>query len=87
VRSGDHLQQVRAAGNLGNIPLVVLASNGSPQNPDEATWHRRQIEQVQPGLARLSSRGRLVVLDGPVTAGAIVLAIRDVVNEFTATNR
>jgi hypothetical protein len=80
----ESMQQVRAAGSLGNIPLVVLASTDraptAPSDPRsaEAVWNRHQVEQVQPGLARISSRGRLVLLNGDVTAGSIVAAIREV---------
>jgi hypothetical protein len=85
----ESMQQVRAAGNLGSIPLVVLASTdrapAAPSAPGsaEAIWDRHQVEQVQPGLARLSSRGRLVLLHGDVTASSIVFAIRDVAGAVT----
>jgi len=78
------MQQVREAGNPGDGPLVVLASRDraarSAQSPAEAAWYRHQVEQVQPRLAMLSSRGRLVLLDGDVTASDIVRAIYDVVD-------
>ena len=62
-------EQVRAAGSLGDRPLIVLAS------AQAAT-----AAENDPGLARLSSRGRLVVVEDRITAGAIVSAVRDVVN-------
>jgi len=85
----ESMQQVRAAGDLGNIPLVVLASTDrAPTAPSdsrsaEAVWNRHQVEQVQPGLARLSSRGRLILLNGDVTADSIVTAVREVVGALT----
>jgi hypothetical protein len=76
--------EVHAAGDFGDRPLMLLASRefltagASGEETVLANWNKLQIEQVQPGLAKLSSRGRLVVLDN-VTAGAIVGAVRDVV--------
>ena len=78
------MEQVRAAGNLGDRPLIVLASQGrvgalnSAERMVAAAWNKQQIEQVQPRLARLSSRGRLAVLDGDVTESAIVGAVQQV---------
>ena len=83
----ESMQQVRAAGNLGNVPLVVLASEpdspsaASARDPVEAAWNRNQIEQVQPGLARLSLRGHLVLAKGAVAPAAVVDAVRNVVTE------
>jgi hypothetical protein len=80
----ESMRQVRAAGDLGKVPLVVLASTrrdpaaSSDPKSAEAAWNRRQVEEVQPGLARLSTRGRLELLDGVVTANAIVHAIYEV---------
>lgn len=86
----ESMQQVRAAGDLGDVPLAVLASGPQPpaatsaQNSVEAAWNKNQIEQVQPGLARLSSRGRLVVLRHDATAADVVDAVRNVVTEGRA---
>jgi hypothetical protein len=72
------------AGNLGDLPLIVLAPRDrlDPPDPREqgvaAAWNRHQREVVQPGIAALSSRGRLILTDGPVTSSAIVDAIREV---------
>jgi hypothetical protein len=78
------MQQVRSAGNLDKVPLVVLASRDraaqSARSPDETAWNGYQVDQVQPRLAKLSSRGRLVLLDSDVTASDIVPAILDVVD-------
>jgi hypothetical protein len=42
-----------------------------------ASWNEAQINEVQPRLTKLSSRGRLVSVE-EVTSEAIVAAIRDV---------
>ena len=55
------MEQVRMAGNLGDTPLIVLASSG------------------QRSLARLSTRGRTVLLEREVTGAAIIGAIREMV--------
>ena len=56
-------------------------SAASARDPVEAAWNRNQIEQVQPGLARLSLRGHLVLAKGAVAPAAVVDAVRDVVTE------
>lgn len=58
-------RQVQAARGLGDLPLVVLAAGRSepPPGEAEAVWrerHRILLEEQQPRLARLSSRGKLV---------------------------
>jgi len=78
-------EQVRAAGNLGDLPLIVLASQEKipagtrAQQAVAAAWNEAKIKQEQPRLAKLSSRGRLVLLDDDVRAGDIVGAVREVV--------
>jgi len=85
------MEQVRAAGSLGDVPLIVIASIGrhGASIPAEtsvaAAWDRHQSGKVQPGLARLSSRGRLVLLDSAVTGSAIIEAIREVVAASAAS--
>lgn len=79
------MHEVRAAGDLGRVPLVVLASTPPPlaapsaQDPVEAAWKGYQIDQVQPGLARLSTRGHLVLAKDAATPAAVIDAVRDVV--------
>jgi len=70
----EGMEQVRNAGNFGNRPLMLLFS---PDSGMGAAWNQAQINEVQPRLAKLSSRGRLVIPD-QVTPGAIAAAIRDV---------
>jgi pimeloyl-ACP methyl ester carboxylesterase len=82
----ESMAQVRAAGSLGNRPLIVLASASrwrvpaltSAESAVAAAWNKHRIEQVQPRLARLSSNGQLVVLDGDVTESEIVGAVQKV---------
>lgn len=79
----ESLEQVRVAGDLGAVPLLVLTSETRrlPAELDgsvEAAWRRHRIEQVPRVLARLSSRGRLVALDGDLTEDAVVRAVLDV---------
>lgn len=57
--------QARAAGTLGDRPLVVIASGrdaGLPRT-EAAEYRRVWVEELQPALSRLSTRGRLIVLD------------------------
>lgn len=81
------MQQVRAAGNLGAVPLLVLApeydfpEEASVPGSAEAAWNKYQREQVQPGLARLSTQGKLIIENRPLTAAAVVDAVRQVVTE------
>ena len=89
----ESMRQVRAAGNLDDVPLVVLASavrqgaSKSAQSSIAAVWNKHQIEEIQPGLAKLSSRGRLVLLEGDVTTSDVVRAILDVARAQTALER
>lgn len=80
--------ELHATRGLGDLPLVVLTSgrfvpNGS-YSPDEQLRMRRiWLEQIQPPLAKLSVRGRQLVVDSghmiPIEApGAVVQAIGDV---------
>jgi pimeloyl-ACP methyl ester carboxylesterase len=86
----ESMEQVRAAGNLGDVPLIVIASRGRlpASNPAEramaAAWNKHETEELQPALVRLSSRGRLVRLEGDVTADVITKSVREVIdNRFS----
>lgn len=82
----ESMEQVLAAGNLGDVPLIVIASGGrhlaSPpaERAVAAAWNKHETEQVQPALARLSSRGRLLRLDGDATADVITRAVHEVID-------
>jgi len=78
---------LRAAGNFGDRPLIVLASRQQQtawlQNAKAVEeWNQWWLQKAQPPLARLSTRGRLVIVDNRVGLESIVEAIRDVVTEI-----
>ncbi len=84
-REGD-MRDVRNAGSLGSLPLIVLAARSSYsgaglQGTDANAWNKHQDEVVQPGLAALSTRGRLVMQDHRPTGAEVVQAIRRVVTD------
>jgi len=59
----------RASGNLGDRPLVVLTAGqyGRPADPvaarEIAAFHAIWVNQLQADLARLSTRGRQIVVE------------------------
>jgi hypothetical protein len=75
---GESMDEVRAAGGFGDLPLIVVASRERYRAPDAAAFSARWIGETQPALARLSTRGRLVVVDGEITQETIVQAVRGV---------
>jgi len=83
-------RQVLAAGDLGDMPLIVLTA-GEPYEPDPvlspAEMKRQRdvwIDELQASMARLSTRGKQIVVPGsghmiPVEKpDAVVSAIREV---------
>jgi hypothetical protein len=71
--------EVRAAGNLGSRPLVVLSSTKPFADP---SYNEYWVNNLQPRLAKLSTRGRLEIVEGNgLPPNAIVHAIRQVVTE------
>jgi hypothetical protein len=78
----ESMQQVRAAGNLKDVPLIVLASGAAQvdvsHNPVEAAWKKYRINQVPRALSSLSTRSRVVLIDSELTKSAVVRAILDV---------
>lgn len=87
------MEQVRKAGSLGNILLIVLASSkplpttASPQRVLAAARRQQQIERIQVDLANLSTRGRLVVSGRDVPGSAIIGAIQNVIGTFSMQER
>ena len=80
----ESMKQAQAAGSLGSVPLVVVVSNaGQPMGDShvstEATWNENRIERVPKALAGLSTRGRVVLVDGELKTDAIVRAVLAVV--------
>ena len=61
---------MRSAGNLGDRPLIVLTATRqddiAPEIPPEDAQAEEDlwVHQLQPQLARLSTRGKQIVVDG-----------------------
>lgn len=77
----ESMKQVRAAGGLDSVPLLVMVSNaarptGDSQVSTVAAWDKNRIERVPKTMAGLSSRGRVVLVNGEFQIDAIVRAIR-----------
>ena len=85
--------EARAAGNLGDLPLIVLAAGtpmtvGDPAADREiVASHQVWVHQLQPRLAALSTNGRQVVIarsrhgiasDAP---GSVVEAVREILSK------
>jgi len=85
----DSATQVRSAGNLGDLPLIVLTAGRptDPGNRDLDGFRKAWMEILQPSLANLSPRGQqVVVMDSDhmipyEDPDAIVGAIRSVWTE------
>jgi pimeloyl-ACP methyl ester carboxylesterase len=67
----ESAEQVRAAGNLGDRPLIVLTAGKNPDAsvlPKEipaaefAAFHQIWIDELQPAQARLSTRGKRIII-------------------------
>jgi pimeloyl-ACP methyl ester carboxylesterase len=90
---GTSAEQARASGNLGNKPLIVLTAVQQDETlkaaltPEDFTrFQELWVKTLQPRLAKLSTRGKQVILsdmghDIPTQGPeAIVNAVRDVYN-------
>lgn len=94
VEEDESIPEVRAAGNLGSRPLVVLTAGrgfsfDDPVLAKEATrYHEVWMHEMQPQLARLSTRGRQVIVEGSGHAiqyeapDAVADAVRGLVSEI-----
>ena len=88
----DSVAEMRGGRGLGSLPLVVLTAGrfqprGVPDRGDD--WNRLWVKELQPQLARLSTRGRQVVADSghliPFEApGAVVQAVSEVLERLAA---
>jgi hypothetical protein len=88
----ENEHEVRASGTFGDKPLLVLTA-GLPQPApprfasEIATYQEVWKHEMQPQLARLSSRGRQVILEEATHAmpfempDIVVNAIREVIDE------
>jgi pimeloyl-ACP methyl ester carboxylesterase len=83
--------QMRAAGNLGDRPLIVLTAGqplrvGDPEaDKGLVAFHEIWVHQFQAQLARLSTRGRQVIVehsDHAIDPDAVLKAIQEVVMEI-----
>jgi pimeloyl-ACP methyl ester carboxylesterase len=84
---------VRNAGSLGDRPLIVLTAGRYWAPPgfekEAAEYHDVRVHQQQANLARLSTRGRQVIVDAghgmEESPDSIVTAVRQVADEVRAT--
>jgi hypothetical protein len=83
----ENMAEVRAAGNFGDRPLIVLASSKPFKAPSAqyeqatANFNDYWFHQLQPRLAALSTRGELVLVADPEKQDSIVRAVSNVVSE------
>lgn len=85
--------QARAAGSLGNVPLIVLTAGkpltiGDPAEDRKIQeFHEIWVHQLQPKLAALSTRGKQVIVENSShdiagdMPGAAVEAVRQLLSE------
>jgi alpha/beta hydrolase fold len=86
----ESMAEVRAAGNFGNRPLLVLVGSHPFRAP--APQYAKATEalndywfhQLQPRLAALSTSGRLVVDDKAEGPASVIRAVREVVTQVRA---
>lgn len=87
----ESYDEARATRTLGDIPLMVLTAGtpydfGDPEmNREAAAYQQVWVHEMQAGLARLSTRGRQIIVadanHGTIPQEVIVGAIREVVAE------
>jgi len=94
VEEDQSIPQVRAAGNLGSRPLIVLTAGRGFQFDDavlakqSADYHNIWVHEMQAQLTRLSTRGRQVVVEKSghgiqyEAPEFVTTAVHDVVNEI-----
>jgi pimeloyl-ACP methyl ester carboxylesterase len=85
--------EARNAGMLGDVPLIVLtgAKFVTPRNPADVAearaFHQTWVNELQPKLARLSSRGRQIMIENSghgiqfEAPDVLIGAIREIVGE------
>lgn len=78
----ENMEQARAAGDLADLPLIVLATRPQPK-PAVSAWENNRMKHVLPEAAHLSSRGRLVLVEGSVSEANIVEAVYSVMGLAT----
>jgi len=81
------MAELRASGNFGSRPLVVLTGSKPFQAPEAkyseetAALNHFWFGELQPRLASLSTHGHMIVQDKAEEPGSIVEAVREVVSE------
>jgi len=88
-------EEARAAGSLGNVPLLVLTAGrpltmGSPAEDRELEqFHEIWLHQLQPKLAALSTRGKQVIVANSThdVAGDMPGAAAEAVRQLLAESR
>lgn len=86
----ENNDEVRAAGNFGSRPFMILESSEphrapSPEYEKEIeAFNDYRFHQLLPRLAELSTHGRLVLAENPTAPETIIAAVRDVVTEVRA---
>ena len=89
----ESMAQVKAAGNFGDRPLIVLAGARPYRAPSpryaKATESLNEFwfHELQPRLAGLSTRGRLVVEDDAEGPASVVRCVREIVTQVGASVR
>ncbi|MGA3025074.1 MAG: hypothetical protein ABSF98_09910 [Bryobacteraceae bacterium] len=86
----ESMAEVRAAGDFGGRPLVVLTDAKPFQAPGPVYAKATEalndywFHQLQPHLGALSTRGRLIVAEKGEEPDAVIEAIRDVAGQIRA---
>jgi pimeloyl-ACP methyl ester carboxylesterase len=90
----ESYEEARRAGGLGHRPLIVLAAGrpidfGDPElNRQAAAYQQVWVHEMQAGLARLSTRGREIVVENSnhsnIPPDVVVNAVHDVVADVLA---
>jgi pimeloyl-ACP methyl ester carboxylesterase len=82
----ESMRQVRAAGSLRSIPLIIVVSNAgrygsSSQDLSKTVEEENRVDKVPKALASLSTKGRVLPIEGDLKPEAIVRSILDVLRK------
>ena len=83
----ENNDEVRAAGNFGSRPFMILESSEPDRTPSPEyekeieAYNDYRFHQLLPRLAGLSTRGRLVLVKNPIAPETVIAAAREVVSE------
>jgi hypothetical protein len=73
----QNVSDLEAAGDFDDRPLIVLASRHPQNAPSMQAWNEWRMHTAQPGLAALSTKGRLIIIEDRVELDSIVEAVRE----------